>query len=722
MTVSYMPDIKPKLETRRQRTAESGDFYQGLSQYSKRDVTPSRIHERQQPFIKRIVTLWNQGQEKNNKPFTGFQNRIIELHNNAKKFGSDPEDALRLFSFLAVFKENDGTYTDAQINKLTNGTFNSHAEVDTFLARTFEGDKKWKASFGKISLTRESDPDQLAQLSRKALSQEQLKFRASIIPHSQFESFGLSHRLAIHLATKFKHLHLSNDFKHIIETIESGDLAKFDLLDPTQLQSFLEKGTCANIDSILKGQAEGVSSSNKVKTAKEKGHKQIASAAEQENLDRLRLNGFQRHAEVMADINSIEDFLQWVHKDLSFDQVSKFEAVLALAKHNPETLTGLLTELGLPVNSSPEKIFEFIETLDETTLQTAADNLEVNTIRQLGEGPWYLKTDAAYALLERKLDQISSEAEILPKFEFSKANFENANLHHAASLMAHGFTAEQLSTQKMKESVIKEAITTYFKHDEDDDLIPDASGKPQFKESKEPQTFKQKLRELKELRQYQTPAQNEIRTQLTNDNEEVLIQYQVHADAQAAIDSKNDLIGRGFANPTPANINSNKPIFLATYWNSNNNRPITSHPHHNAWINSSKTEALTNSSVREQIATLQEELRDKDVAKYHREHISQTTLAQLGTVQLAGLVESPVASLPLDDLPEPIRSEVGDITNADDFSAGNVDRLKQYIIDNPSLVRGMNLSVLLAMFSTISETLLANLSEAEQNQYKQLFT
>jgi hypothetical protein len=399
-----------------------------------------------------------------------------------------------------------------------------------------------------------------------------------------------------------------------------------------------------------------------------------------------------------------------------------------VARNDHEAYGQLATKLGLKPDVSPATIFEKIDSMDQATLQTIADDLESDIIDRIKNGPWYLKVDTVHDLLNRRLDQISAESEILPKIEFDRLDLSKADFKNAAFLMAHGYTRQQLLDKGMKESEIDKATETYFKTDEDGTIIPDADGKPQFKESVKPDDFKTEIKTRQTPTQAQkTQAKTEIKASLPDNHEEVIKIYRRLAK-QKQEEIYNQLLTK-YTSP-PYNWSTQKAheqsILLADseykkIWDTTNNEPDNTYPDYSALLKQAKSKALASQPLKDQIAARAQELADAEVQTYKREHISQTELAELGTVQLAGLIQNPdAASIETDDLAEPTKSQVKNITGSDDFSTGSVAELKNFISTHPHLVRGIDLALLLAIFDAIPQALAANLTESEQEQFKQM--
>lgn len=730
-----MPTIKPKEKRSgpRKKSAEVQDFYRDRSKHGRKELKVDHLHKRHKTLIEKIVNVWSEDREKSGKLFTGFQNRIIELHNQ-KTFGKDPEDAKRLLAFLTVFGENE--YGDDEIKLLSNGTFKNQEEIDDLLTRAYAGEKKWKAGYGKASLHRESDEYNLAILARERIGKDQILFRAATMPQGQI---GIARRLSLQLAVHNKFFGHLGEFRTELEGKEMAGtapggatekFARFDLENISaagtkELLGFIEAGTSSNIEKLLKDEAKNKVSkkTDQISQAESKGYKGIAKACDKKHLKKLRKEGLNRHEDVVSGFSNLEDFLKYVHPDLSFTEGSKLEALLAVGLNDPATLELINTHLngtvGTPLESSPEKILSVIKGLTEPEQTTLADNLERDAVDQLQQGPWYLKVDAAHTFLERRLDQITDEGEILPKVEFDKLNLKDATYHHAAVLLAHGYREAQLTAQKMDKDKIKQAIKTYFVHDEDGKLIFDAAGKPQFKESQTPDDYKDDIQAKRDAIDLDD-IKDEYKDDLGEDDEDVLKHYLV----KATVEARRESIARLTADEHPiseANIQVYLPTFLSKYWI--NDLPVTdaTNPNHNTWLTSSKDLTLRGKKTKKKVKKLHNQKMDQAEKQHKRENIIDAELAELGTVQLAGLKENPSAStLDADALPEPTKTEVENIESPDDFPTGNIDQLKDFIAANPHLSHGIDLSILFAMFDAIPQAeITSELNDDQQQQLKQ---
>jgi hypothetical protein len=740
-----MTKVVPQIsEAPRSGKAEVKDFYNVHGKTGNREVNVSRIHKRQKSLIERVVTIWDQDQKKTGQEFTGFQKRIIELQNNKDNFDGDPENTKRLLAFLTVFGQNG--YPPAEITTLTGGTFNSQNDINNFLIRAYSGESKWKAGLGKISLNRESDPQELALLTRQHLQNEHKLFRGAIIPISNLR---ILRRLSLQLAMRdrwFGHVQPEN-FRlskksenkqlNFMGGLTPERIAKFDLrttpAETKALLAFIEAGTSTNLERLITSEASEVSGKTAlIEQAKNKGFAGIAEACSQDSLAELRKGGFQRHAETAADINSLDDYRKYIHKDLTSSQASDYETIISVALNDPTSFKDLstyLNSLGLPItlnpdSSSPEAFLKALDTLTDPQRVALVAGESTGIINQLKDGPWTLKIDAAHTLLLRRLDQISSESEILPVLEkFENLDLSKANPKQLATLIAHGKKLDQLKGQKATETDISTAITTFFKHNEDGTLILDpTTGKPQFKEGKDPLDYKKDVSDREDLSKYKAQAEDQIKTELGDDDPEVLKHYHVLANAQARIDAIDDIKTSGIS-MSLNNIDAYTKFHLDNYLV--NDLPLPSNTHYSTLMTNSKNLALKNTEVKKRVAEAQKELRDQAVQTYKRENISKDKLAELGAVSLAGLKQNPYSKDMIDsaDLPQPTQDEVKDIsegTSPDKFSKGNSDKLKAHILANPSSVHGMDLAVLYAIFGSLPP-LAQNLSQEQQEQYKSSF-
>lgn len=711
-----MPTIVPeKKGGSKKRSAEVQDFYRDRSKHGSKEIKVDHLHNRNKSFVEKIVSVWSEDQEKTNKPFTGFQNRIIELHNKKDKFGKDdPEDAKRLLAFLTIFSEND--YGDDEIKLLSNGTFKNQEEVDDLLARAFAGEK-----IGGFS-----DEQEMAAYARTKISQDLTEFRKAILPQGQIR---LVDRLFLSDASVIRRIE-EKEIEATAAGATNEQFARFNLEDVSaagtkELIGFIEAGTSANIENLLAEEAKNKVSNktDQISQAESKGYKGIAKASSQEHLEKLRQGGFNRHEDLVSGFNNLEDFLKYIHPDLTYTEGSKFDLVMAVALNDPVTLEAVNTYLngayGTPLDSSPDKILQVVNDLTNPQKTILATGLEASTVTHLQEGPWYLKVDAAHTFLERRLDQISGEGEILPKVEFNKLDLSQANHRHAAVLMAHGYRQAQLKDQKMSSANIKQAIKTYFVHDENGDLIPDADGKPQFKESQETADYNQGIEDARDAID-QDDIKDEYKGSLADDDPDVLKRYQNLTQAQARDDAINQLTAAGIE-INDYNLNRILNTHVSKYWL--NGLPVigATNPNHNVFLNQSKDLVLSGKKAKKKVKKLHNEAMDQAEDKYKRENIKGTELADLGTVSLAGLIENDNAiDIEADDLPEPTKTEVETIAVADDFPTGSVDRLKDFITNNPHLPHGIDLSIVLAAFGDAIQqaSLTSEMTDDQQQQLK----
>ncbi|MFH1280543.1 MAG: hypothetical protein ABIJ43_02965 [Candidatus Beckwithbacteria bacterium] len=738
-----MPKVVPQIAENPRSGPEVKDFYNVQGKRGQREVSVGRIHKRQKGLIERIVTVWDQDQKKTGHKFTSFQERIIKLHNNKENFDGDPENTTRLLAFLTVFGKNN--YSPAEISTLTGGTFKDTDEVSNLLVRAYAGDAKWKLGLGKISLKRESNSLELAKLTREQLQKEQKLFRSAILPLSNLQ---FPHKMLLGIAMRDKWLgHIAA--KDIITKYEgkqlnflggrpSEKLAKFDFNLTTpgndkKLLAFIEAGTSVNLENLITSEASEVSGKTSlIEQARTKGFLGVAEACSQDNLSELRKGGFQRHAETATDFNSLDDYRKYIHKNLTSAQASDFETIISVALNDPTSFEALVTHLGISIDSSPEAFLKKLDTLTEAQRTALVTVNSVGTVTQLKEGPWTLKIDAAHTLLLRRLDQISSEAEILPVLEkFEDLDLSKANPKQLVTLIAHGKKLDQLKDQKASEEDIKEAVTTFLKHNEDGKLILNASHKPQFKEGKEQAIYKSEHDAKKTPTTAQlTTAKTEVQSSLPDNHEEVTKAYHRIVKQQHA-----DIFNREFTRLTnpPLNWENNRAAERATIiannernamWDKDNQEPDNTYTNYNTLLAQAKTTALTSQPLKDEIAKKAQEAADKEASAYERQYISKDKLAELGTVSLAGLKQNPnAADLDPTHLSEPTKTEVETIDSADDFDAATptTTNLKAHILANPSSVQGMDLAILFAIFGSLPSILAQNLNQEQQEQYKSSF-
>jgi len=703
--------IKPDFSSHAPSTPEVQHFYKGVSKFGQREVNVSSIHARQKNLIERIVTLWDQDYQETNKPFTAFQNRIIELHNNGDNFGQDPEDATRLFAFLTVFGKTG--YSDAKIKTLTQGTFASQKEVDAFVSKAFEGDKRWAAGFGDLKLknlvTLEKNPAKLATLARESLQREQLKFRAAIVPHSQFNRLGLIHRLSIHASTEIGFIHTDTFIEKAVTKAENSKFAKFDLKDPDKLLQFIEKNTASNIENIITQNSEKVSKSDKISIAREKGFTAIADASEASNQERLNLEAVQRHREITAGWSETEltDCLKWINPDLDFSQASKFETVLSIARHDPDLYPKLAKELSLPENASITTILETISHTEAAKLETIGKKFEADAALAVKNGPYYLKIDAAQDLLARRLEQIAGQPEALKEIKFEKLNLKDAPEGTFATLLASGKSRSELIARGATDEQINKDVKKFFKTDEDGDPEPDSSGKFQWKDSQTEANFKKDIKDAKDLKKYQPAAEKEVEDSFGDDHKAVVENYRIIAVAHAASVAASTS-GIAF------NAELNKYIIDGT--------PISDlsiNPNYNTWMTQARQKALTSEDGKQRVAKVQERLRDEKLKDYHRHNIKQSELASLGEINLAALVIKD--EIDINKLPEPTKTNTEGLIDPTTNTISEAG-LEKFIKGHPDLVRGSDLATLFAIFDGLSQGTAALLASDQQKSFNQMIT
>lgn len=726
-----MTKVVPQITEAPRSGPEVKDFYNVQGKRGQREVNVGRIHKRQKSLIERIVTVWDQDQKKTGQDFTGFQKRIIELHNNGDNFDGDPENTTRLLAFLTVFGKNG--HTPSQVETLTGGTFNNNDEVSNFLIKIYGGDAKWKLGLGKVSLKRESDPQKLTKLTREYLQQEQKLFRSAVLPLSNLQ---FPHKILLNIASRdkfFGHIAAKDIItKHENKQIHflgggSEKLAKFDLTLTTpgndkKLLAFIEAGTSSNLENLLTSEASEVSGkTGLIEQAKNKGFLGVAEACSQDSLAELRKGGFQRHSETVAGFNTLEDYRKYIHKDLTPSQASDYETIISVALNDPTSFKNLSTyfnRLGLPTtltpDSSPEAFLKALDSLTEAQRTALVRTKSGDILTQLKDGPWTLKIDAAHTLLLRRLDQIGSEAEVLPVIEkFEDLDLSKANPRQLATLIAYGKKIDQLKGQKASDDDIKEAITTFFKHNEDGSLDLDpTTHKPQFKEGKDPTTYESERNAKKTPTAAQlTAAKTEVINSVPHDNTNFLALYKAYATAQAIADA-------GFG-ATEYQIN----VAARQYWL--NERPLTGSPHHGTIMTQVKNDLANQSEIKDEIQQKAQEAANKEVAAYERQYISKAKLAELGTVSLAGIKQNHpnAADLDTNHLTQPTKTEVDNIESTDDFDAAlpTYSALKAHILANPSSVHGMDLAILFAIFGSLPPVLANELSQEQQEQYKSSF-
>jgi len=669
---------------------------------------PQKIAKRNHNFIKDFLQVIEKDHDQAEIPLhatvTGWFALSQDLEN-----GDFDENSLantsRLLSLLSVVSDPS---TSRQICGYT------PKQIEKFIKTTHLDEPKRTKGYSPF---KEKDSDKLTKHTQEQFKKERQIFLASLLPESYF-AFG--QKFNLQRAIEGKPFRWGAWGSTVSRAIKEGKF-EFKPDSPQSIAEFAVKAEQAHVLQILEGKAE------EFIPHLEKAPDDLKKAASPDNSSRAILDIFSKKDNFDDWINNKKKPFSYFNRLLlpnsSENPITNQDWIMSATDNHPFFRKKLISHLNLGKDSSSEQIKQKLES-NYPNLQTALQQEFLTMITHCSPN---MRADIVITAIEQKLSSIETTAPLITLENLNSDSLQDAKPKHAATLLLAGFSKKDLRTKGMSDEAIKKGVKRFILTDENKKIVCDANGKPQPKEIVEDNDFKTEVEKKEETDQYKTQIKLDVEKSLRNDNEEVKKAY-----FRLAKQRHEKLFRERFKQltATPQDWDNQKAqenaiIYadneLNRMWDKEHNEPDNTYNsqygNYNNLLIEAKKLALESQPIKDKIKELSKEKAEKAVDKYKREHMSQSQLAKLNTFNLATLVQQ--KKITLTNLPSTVKKDVKEIV-----ANNKVDQVKldQYITTNTNRISGLDLSILLLMIESLSQSLINNLSETEQQNIRKMVT